>query len=205
MTGSDVGGDEVLAVAETDHDRTAGAREHDRVRVFLAHDGERVGAVQLAHGRLHRLEEVRLALEVEMDAVRDHFGVGLGGERVAAGDEVGAQLLVVLDDAVVHDRDAIARDVRVGVTLARHAVGGPARVGDAKEACGRRLGERLAQPRDLAHGPEPREVTVALEHGDARRVVAAVLEPLQPVDQDRDHVPHRHRAYDSTHGVRLRS
>src|SRR2546429_5057390 len=44
-----------------------------------------------------------------VDAVGDDLGVGLGGEPVAAALEIGTQLLVVLDDAVVHDREAVAR------------------------------------------------------------------------------------------------
>jgi hypothetical protein len=43
-----------------------------------------------------------------MHAVRDHFGVGLGAELVAGELQVLAQFLVVLDDAVVHDRQAVA-------------------------------------------------------------------------------------------------
>ena len=70
--------------------------------------------------------------QVIVDAVRDDFGVGLGGELVAARFELLAQLFVVLDDAVVDDREAVARDVRMRVALARHAVRGPAGVRDAE-------------------------------------------------------------------------
>ena len=118
-------------VAEADHDRAARAREHDAVGVFLRHHRERVRAFELRDRRAHGLEQVARCLQVIVDAVRDDFGVGLGRELVA-GLQLVAQLLVVLDDAVVHERDAVARDVRMGVALARHAVRGPARVRDAE-------------------------------------------------------------------------
>ncbi len=80
--------------------------------------------------------------------MRDHLGVGLAVEYVAACDEFGAQLVVVLDDAVVHQRDpadvgaaarfaaaddhpgirdaGAAAEVRVRVVHHRRAVRGPA-------------------------------------------------------------------------------
>jgi hypothetical protein len=76
---------------------------------------------------------------VVVDAVRDDLGVGLRGELVALALGLVAKLLVVLDDAVVDDRDAVLRDVRVRVSLARYAVRGPAGVCDA-EAPVRRIG-----------------------------------------------------------------
>ena len=40
--------------------------------------------------------------------MRDDFGVGLRGELVAVTQQFRAQLLVVLDDAVVDDRNPVA-------------------------------------------------------------------------------------------------
>ena len=134
-----------------------------------------------------------------MDAVRDDLGVGLRGELVAGPLELVAELLVVLDDAVVHDRDAVARDVRVGVALVRHAVRRPARVRDAEVAGSRVGGQRLGQLRDLADRAQARDLGAAVQHGDAGRVIAAVFEALQALDQDRDDVPVSDRSDDSAH------
>ena len=195
-----VGGDEVLVLAEADDHRAALARHHDAVGVVLRHDCERVGALELRDGGAHGLEEVARHLEVVVDAVRDHLGVGLGGELVALALRLGAQLLVVLDDAVVDDRDAVLGDVRVGVALARHAVRGPAGVRDAKPAV-RRVGvERVLQLADLADRAQALDVARAVQHRDARGVVAPVLEPAQPLDQDRDDVTVGDRSDDSAHG-----
>ena len=141
-----VGGDEILIHARGPMTTGQPSRASDQpVRVVLADHRQRVGALELRHRGAHRLEQVAERLQVVVDAMRDHLGVGLGAELVAAPLEVRAQLLVVLDDAVVHDREPVARDVRVRVALARHPVGGPAGVGDADLAGGRALLQRLAR------------------------------------------------------------
>ena len=65
------------------------------------------------------------------------LGVGLGLEDRALLFQRLAQLAKILDDAVVHDRDAFGR-MRMRIVLGRPAVGGPARMPDAAMA-----GERL--------------------------------------------------------------
>ncbi len=196
----DVRGDEVLALAQAHDDRAACACQHDGVRVLLGHDRKRIGAVQLAHGRLHGVEQALARVEVHVHPVRDHLGVGLGAELVATALQVVAQRLVVLDDAVVHDGDAVARDVRVGIALARHAVGRPAGVRDAELAVHRALVERVAQFLHLADGAQPAHLLATVQHGDAGGVVAAVLEALQPLDQDGDDVAVSDRTDDAAHG-----
>jgi hypothetical protein len=74
-------------------------------------------------------------VQVVGDKVGQHLGVGLAGEHDAGALQELAQHGVVLDDAVVHHRQAPGTvDVRVGVDLARLAVGRPAGVGDAQAA-----------------------------------------------------------------------
>jgi len=97
------------------------------------------------------------------------------------------QLEVVLDDAVVDDDDlAGAIAVRVGVLLRRPAVRRPAGVADA-ELAGDRLGaDGVLEARELAGAPP--HVNRAVAHdGHAGRVVTAVLEATQPVDEDGHH------------------
>jgi hypothetical protein len=100
-----IAGQEVLAVAaHAQHQRRAGARADHAMRFVLAEHRDRIGAVQLAERRLHRLEQVALVQAV--DQVADHLGVGLAGEHIVLGLERLPQVLVVLDDAVVDQRDA---------------------------------------------------------------------------------------------------
>ena len=91
----------------------------------------------------------------------------------------------VLDDAVVDQRQAAARvEHRVGVALGGRAVGRPARVAEAVAAAQVVALELLDQTVELALGLDRVELAVA-HHHHAGRVVAAVLEPAQAVDQQR--------------------
>ena len=99
--------------------------------------------------------------------------------------ELALQLEVVLDDAVVDDHDpAGAVAVRVRVLFGRTAVRRPARVADAvlalERIASRSTSSRLRQ---LAGAAPQLDVAVAHDR-DAGRVVAAVFEPAQPVDED---------------------
>src|SRR5690606_35555104 len=111
-----------------------------------------------------------------------------------------AQGFVVLDDAVVHDADlepVAARVVRMRVVLGDAAVGGPAGVGNA----GRRIGMRLARARrqvgDPADGTDP--VDPAVEGRQSGRVIAAVLELAQALDQNGHDIAPRDGTDDSAH------
>jgi hypothetical protein len=117
--------------------------------------------------------------------VREHLGVGVGGEGDALPLQPLAQGCGVVDDAVVHDGDlAVGRHVGVGVHVGGGAVGGPAGVGDAGGAleAGRDLGLQVTHPAlGLDHLQARR-----LRRGDdyARRVVPAVLQALQALQEE---------------------
>ena len=92
-----------------------------------------------------------------------------------------AQFAEILDDAVMHDRDAVGR-VRMRVPLVRTAVRRPARVADAGRA-----GERLAfepgfELLQLAFGAAALRCAV-FERGDAGQIIAAIFEAPERVDQ----------------------
>ena len=177
----DVARDEVFALAQADHRRRAVARGYHLVRVVRRDHRHRVDARQAADGREDGVLE-RAAVRIFFDQVGDDLGIGLGDEFVALGGELALELEVVLDDAVVDDYDlAGAVAVRVGVELRRPAVGGPARVGDAHHALGLLRPNALLEDRDLADGA--RQVRLVVQDGDAARVVAAVLKPLQTLNQ----------------------
>jgi hypothetical protein len=188
--GQRVGGQEVLVLAHAHHQRRALARAHDAVRFVAAEHGDGVGAMQAAHGILHGFEQVA-GIQV-VDQVRDDFGVGLAFEDVARGLEFGAQLIVVLDDAIVDQGNARfvvaqAREVRMGVVGGGHAMGGPAGVGDAGEALQLVLRDLFGQFGHALRAARAAQVAVGVD-GDAAGIVAAVFQALQAFDQDRGDV-----------------
>ena len=147
-----------------------------------------------------RRQQVVACVHVRLDEVRQDLGVGLGAQLVAARLQLGAQLQVVLDDAVVDDDDvAGAVAVRVGVVVRRLAVRRPARVADAGA---RRRDTRPRAPARSAESLPAPLVTLDLavvEDGDAGAVVAAILEPLQSIEQQRRRVTLARVADDAAH------
>ena len=185
---ADVGSNVVLAGAEADNGGTAHARDDDAVRVLLADHGECVGALEFGDGSAHRPEQVAEQRHVIVDAVRHHLGVGLGFEHVARRLQLRAQLFVILDDAVVDDGEAVARNMRVRVAFAGNTVRGPACVGNAKVTGNGVRGQFVLEGAHLADGAPSPHVAVGGQHGDARGIIAAVFEALEAVDQQRHHV-----------------
>ena len=147
-----VAGDEVLAVADADHQRAAQPGRDDHVRPIAEHHRQAVGAAQLRERRLHRFDERRIRIgrrgrfgvrrariQLAGDELGDDFGVGRRLAVIAALGQLLLELAKVLDDAVVHERhDVVAADVRMGVLVGGRAVRGPARVAEADRAARRR-------------------------------------------------------------------
>ena len=79
---------------------------------------------------------------------------------------------------------ALAVDVRVGVDVVGRAVGRPAGVPDA-DLAREPLRQRLVQVAHPAGLLGDLDAAGLPEHGDAGRVVAAVLEPAEPLEQQR--------------------
>ena len=181
-----VAGHHVLVAADADHQRAALARHHQHAGLLLADAADGVGAGHLAERGLHGVLEV--ALVQLADQVDQHLGVGLALEDVALLREVGLDRRIVLDDAVVHQRDAVALDrviaVRVRVHLGDAAVGRPAGVGNADGAVEAALGlDQLLEHADPADALGDLDLARRSRHGDARGVVSAVLQALEALEE----------------------
>jgi hypothetical protein len=158
------------------------AGRDEQVGVVVVDDDEGEVALQLVVRASDRLGEV--AVVVALDQVDDGLGVGLRAEGVAFCDQPFAELAVVLDDPVQDDRQlrVLAAGQRVRVRLADAAVSRPARVPEAVARGGAvrpRGGLEVLQVADGADVVEP----VRLAERDPGRVVAAVLETLEPVEE----------------------
>ena len=194
-----VGGDEQLALRDPQEHRRALPRDDHLAGIVGGHHREAVGPDHVRErGDDLRLE--RLSAGV-LDQVRQRLRIGLGAETVAARLEGGAQRIGVLDDAVVDEREATgAVHVRMGVAGRGRAVRGPAGVRDARRAVHRLALEGLAQSLDpsgeLAHGDAG---AAPVHHRHPGGVVAAVLEPPQPFQQDGHGLARAHVADDAAH------
>ena len=156
---------------------------------------------QLLDREPHRVDE-RAAVRLQrLDQVRDHFGVGLGVELGSpATVSVRANLLEVLDDAVVHHADPIARHVRMRVALDRRTVRRPARVRDPDVPEQRLRVQAIGELFDLADPAPPFDAPRAVRnHGETRGIVAAVFEPPESLDENSRNVPARDGAHDAAH------
>ena len=118
----------------------------------------------------------------------NYFGIGVGLENIALGLKIGAQFGVILDDAVVHDRDLLSAHVRMRVALGGHTVRRPARMRDTEQPLDLDLVEQLLQLGDLADRTDSLQMGIVLADRDAGRVVATVFEPSQSLHQDRDDI-----------------
>ena len=197
-----VAGEEVLALADAHDQWRPRTRADHAVRLVMAEHGDGVGALQPLRSGLHGGEQVAV---VEMvDQMGDDFGVGLAFKVVAAGAQLAAQRVVVFDDAVVDERDAVAAEVRVRVDHRRRAVRGPACVRDAGEAFESGVGHLARQLGDAANAARPLQRAIGM-HGHAAGVIATVFQPLEALNQDRGDVARCDRADDATHGVSFAS
>src|SRR5690606_38159984 len=169
------------------------------------HDEESECSFKPLHDLAQGLGEVPGLPVGVADEVSGDLGVGLAREdglRMLV-DEFGPQLREVLDDAVVDERKpAPVTEVRMGVGVGGATVGGPASVADAGGAVGDRgAAEFVDKDAELAGVLAHREGSLSVEHGDAGRVVAAVLEAFEPAQEHPDTAATADVSYDSTHVV----
>ena len=160
-------------------------------------DRERKCAFELRQGRGRGPFRVEAAFHMRIDQVGDHLGIGIGDELAPLRLQLGAQRAVVLDDAVVDHRHPPG-GMGVGVGLAGLAVRGPARVPDADGAGDRALGDQAFELDELALGTAELDQAVG-ERRQTRRIVAAVFEAPQPVEDVRRRLIRARDTYDSAH------
>src|SRR5438552_1539069 len=197
----DIGGDEHLALAEAhDHAPRAVLGGDETVGRSLGDDAHRVRALELGQRGLHRPLEAWRRLEVMLDQVSDDFGVGLRLERMALGLQPFLDLEVVFQDAVVDDDERTAAvGVGVGVVVGRPAVGGPPGVPDPDSAGERALAQDALKILDAPGRAPDLQRSRRREHGDTSRVIAAVLEALEALEDDADGALVSDVADDPTH------
>ncbi len=197
--GGDVAGQKILVLAHAEHERARVAHGHDLAGFALGHDHKRVRAAKLLDAAAHGLLQRYARGILRSDHVGGDFGVGFGPEFVPILDQFGLQFEVVLDDAVVDDGDLLVPvEMGVGVGVGRPAVGGPPRVADGEPALVGPLTHEFAEFAELARPLQDVDAR-PVQVGDARAVIAAILEPLELVVDDVDRVPLSDVSGDAAH------
>ncbi len=193
----------IFANAQPDHERAAAPRDDNFFRVVTTYHPEGVSALEIKSGFLHGGEQIRALLEVVINPVHDHFGVGLGIEFMSRGDLLGAQFLVVFDDAVVHQCDLFAAQVGMGIIDGGLAVGSPASVRDAETTAMRGRLQGVFEAPYLARHAQATDTFRRRHHGQTSRIVTPVLKTFQSFEQDRSNVTLRYCTDYSTHKLRI--
>jgi hypothetical protein len=193
-----VGRDEVFVVADAYHHRRTVPRRYDLIGIRARDHGQRKHPGQFLHRCADSLFQV--AREVFLHQVRDDFGVSLGPELVAFGFELVFEREIVFDDPVVHHHHvALAVAMRVGVLFGGPAMGGPARMADPERAVYRVHADGVFQVAQLPLGPAYRQLALFVVYRQPRRIVPAVLQPAQPIQNDWHRFACANVAYNSTH------
>ena len=128
-----------------------------------------------------------------------HLGVRLADKAAALSFQMGAQGLMVFDNAVMHDGNlALHISMGMGVAVRGFAVGGPAGVADTQASRQRmRLSQRF-QRRNASRAFAYANAAVS-QHGDACAVVSPVFQSPQPVQQNGLRILRANITYDSAH------
>ena len=200
-----VGSHEIFVFPQTNHGRWSIARCHDLIRLVHRNDRQRKHTGYVSHRLAHRFLQrwpvtIAWVEEIFFDQMGDDLSIRFGGELVAFLDQLLFEAEIVLHNPIVHDHNfpgAIA--VRMRILFRGPPVRSPSCVADSGVPL-RRVGrDDRGEVVELALRAHDLESAVLL-HRDARRVVAAVLEPAQPIHQERERLPRTDVADDAAHG-----
>src|SRR5712691_10957926 len=132
--------------------------------------------------------------------VSNDFRIGLGGDRILFFNKLFLQREVVLDNAVVHHYHlAGAIAVRMCILFCRTPVRCPAGVTDAVGAIERLEPDGLFQVAQLALGTAYLQAAAVARHSDSGRVIAAIFQPPEAVNNHGNHPLIAYVSDDATH------
>src|ERR1700728_4717215 len=199
-----VGRHKVFVVAQADYQRRSVARSHDLVGLIDRDHTQGKHATEFFHGTAHSFFQRRTisipGLEMLFNQVRNHFSIGFCREGVAFFDQLFLQAEIVFDDPVMHDHDlAGAIAVRMSVFFGRTPVGSPASVANAVGAVERLEANDFFQIAQFAFGASKLQLVAITGDGNSSRIITAVFEPPQALDDDRNHFFFADVANNATH------
>ena len=136
------------------------------------------------------------------DQMRDDLGVGLGLELAAVRRKPFFQRQIIFDNAVMNDDD-LARlvAVRMGILLGRPPVRRPTRVPDAVIPVERMQPNAFFKIPQLAFGPPKSKDDDRHRRPRSRRIIPAILELSQAVNDQRHNLFISNVSDNSTHNI----
>jgi hypothetical protein len=200
--GGQVGGHEVLPLAQADYcsASVSDAGCHDLVRFTRREHHYTVGAFEMGERLAGCFRQRGLGRQVTLDQVDDHLRVRVRVEDRPFIDKILAQFQEIFYDAVMHHHHFTGHaKVWVGVASVWLAVGCPACMSDPQLTVQGRFVYQALKAGKLARVPPDLDVAV-LQDRQAGRVVAAVFQPFQSVQDDRRGVTRPDVTYNTAHG-----
>ena len=192
-----VGAEIHRTVTVADGERRALARADQKVLLCREQKGERKRAAQARQGGSHSRGGRASIRHLVTDEMGDDFGIGFRPKLRALLLQLLAQLAKILDDAVVHHGEPLGR-MGMGVVLGGFSMGRPARVTDADRAAERLAGKPCFELTQLAFGAPARELPV-FQRRNTGGIIAAVLQPLERIEQRGSDGFAPENTHDSTH------
>ena len=170
-------------------------------------DRHGIGTAKRAHAGAHSFEQPKSRGKLPTNQVRDDFGIGarIGIELVAQRLELGPQRGAIIEAAVQHHGDAVGNQ-RMGAGCRGRQAYRPVGVRNAGRPGEAALEGQPGEPRHAsggahaAQGAPRRPARRPVEHGNARRIVAPVLDAPERLEKVGNYVPLGDSADDSTHG-----
>ena len=170
-----------FAIAIADDQRAAEPRANQEIGKLAKRNRQRKGSAQTRKHRLHRIGGRMASLDLLRHQMRHNFGIGFAFERPPARRQFVAELLEILDNAIV-DQGHFARRMRMRVACGWRAMCGPTGMCDAYITSSVIGLEHVDEIGQLALRTAADELTVK-HRADTGTVIAAIFHSLQPIDQ----------------------
>ena len=202
QNGGDVGGDKALIFPNADNQGTVLADGKELVGNVLKQNAEGVRALKTADSTDDGV--CRISVVIIIDQMCHNLGIGIRNKRVAHRLKRTLQRQIVLNDTVMHKRNTAVR-MGMRIDIGWLPVGGPAGVTDADVA-----GRRTGRDKTVFEIGKPslsffyRNVSV-FEHSNTGRVIAPILQLLQPVKENIGCLTRAVVTYNSAHSDKTSS
>lgn len=169
---------------------------NDATRLIGGNHGDGIAAAQTLDSRHDSLEQVTFIVVV--DQMRDYFRIRLTRELIALGLKFSSDLLMILNDAVMDQRNVIARNMRMCVADLWRAMRGPTRMRDADAALHFIFGNSFAKFVHTGHGASPLEDAV-VKRCNSAGIVTAIFKAAKAFQKHGHNITITRGGDDTTH------